>query len=159
LLTIIRNGVQTAEAVELRVANWFDQSMDRLSGAYRRSLQLVGFIVGVVLVTASNADTLTLVGRFWSDPIARQAHVAMAQKNPEACKTDDTGTFSCGSNLFPDDLPVGWTKKEWNRTSSSTGSALLKFLGLFFSALAIALGAPFWFDLLKRIAPGLPTSG
>jgi hypothetical protein len=41
-----------------QVAAWFDDSMDRLSGVYKRMLQWTSLAVGLALAIAVNADTL-----------------------------------------------------------------------------------------------------
>ncbi len=48
-------------------------------------------------------------------------------------------------------LPLGWTRAEWVRVRGDACLILAKSLGLLFSAFAIALGSPFWFDLLKKV--------
>ena len=58
-------------------------------------------------------------------------------------------------------LPIGWTgtPTDWGAAPSS-GTAdspsladwLFKVLGIFLTAAAMTLGAPFWFDLLKKIS-------
>lgn len=49
-------------------------------------------------------------------------------------------------------LGLGWTEAEWQ--ALKTGGVmgwLNKLFGLLITALAISLGAPFWFDMLKKI--------
>src|SRR5262249_43041228 len=90
--------------------------------------------------------------------VAKQAQQALAQKAPEQCHADEEGHFACG-NLFQDELPIRWTRADWQRVSGSTRHAFFKVLGMLLSAIAISMGAPFWFDLLRRIARGLPLVG
>ena len=49
-------------------------------------------------------------------------------------------------------LGLGWTPEEWEAfQSESWYSWIAKLLGMIITTLAISLGAPFWFDLLKKI--------
>lgn len=45
-------------------------------------------------------------------------------------------------------LPLGWDHKEWK---SFKGAPVETILGWFLAAVAISMGAPFWFDLLIKI--------
>ncbi len=49
------------------VAQWFDSAMDRLSGAYKRYIQIVTVVVSVIVVILLNADTLHVADRLWND--------------------------------------------------------------------------------------------
>lgn len=49
-------------------------------------------------------------------------------------------------------LGLGWTKAEWTTLKSSGFlSWFNKLIGFLITAFAISLGAPFWFDMLKKI--------
>lgn len=50
-------------------------------------------------------------------------------------------------------LPLGWTAQAWSAVWVSPGAALSALLGLLLSFVAVCLGAPFWFDVLRRITP------
>src|SRR5258706_11254897 len=59
-----------------RVEGWFNNSMDRLGGAYRRRVQIVGLVVGGLIAAILNADSNAIVTALWKDPILPQAGVA-----------------------------------------------------------------------------------
>src|ERR1700730_6613277 len=44
-------------AFRKNVATWFDDSMDRLSGAYKRHLKVLTIMVGCAVAVSLNADT------------------------------------------------------------------------------------------------------
>lgn len=49
-------------------------------------------------------------------------------------------------------LGLGWTTQEWQTLkNASAWSWINKLLGFLITAFAISLGAPFWFDMLKKI--------
>ena len=49
-------------------------------------------------------------------------------------------------------LGLGWSKEEWNAMKSAGFLEWLeKILGFIITAFAISLGAPFWFDMLRKI--------
>ena len=67
-----------ADAAVEKLATWFDESMDRVSGWYKRKIQVITFLVAVVVTLVANADTLHIAARLWRDPTARAAVVAQA---------------------------------------------------------------------------------
>jgi hypothetical protein len=55
-------------------------------------------------------------------------------------------------NLY---IPIGWPDKEYALSKKQTGECwyvLKKTGGLLMTILAICLGAPFWFDVLSKVA-------
>ncbi len=57
---------------------------------------------------------------------------------------------SMTNNYSP--LGVGWTSSEWKATiSGGFMSVLIKLLGFALTIVAISMGAPFWYDVLKKI--------
>ena len=64
------------------VATWFDQTMDRLSGVYKRKLKIISFIVGFLLAIAVNADTITVANALWHDNVLRDQIVQIASRTP-----------------------------------------------------------------------------
>ncbi len=66
------------------------------------------------------------------------------QKNVEKRAIETINTLDASG------LGLGWAAGEWSDLSGL--ALLLKLLGLMLSGLAISLGAPFWFDVLKNLA-------
>jgi hypothetical protein len=56
-------------------------------------------------------------------------------------------------------LPLGWTSEAWCAMTGSLGGFLRAFFGLLLSVIAVSFGAPFWFDILRKIVPMLPLAG
>lgn len=128
---------------------YFDEAMNRLSGWYKRRVQvfIIGFALGISLLL--NVDTIAIATSLVTNPALRATLVAEAanltavpQPSPEALARVeailgriDTLGIPIGWSELPHDA-VGWT---------------LKVLGLLISTAAIAQGAPFWFDLLGKL--------
>ena len=156
------------------VATWFDGSMDRLSGAYKRNLQLISLAVGLLVAVAFNADTLKVGNALWHD---RSLSQAIAQSAPAFvkvhCATQDclntgasTATLKSAVDSFNGlennlrGFAIGWTASErvfvcttekGQTLDCHTIAWLWKIAGLLITAIALSLGAPFWFDLLQKI--------
>ena len=55
-------------AVKQEIASWFDTGMDRVSGAYKRWSQLVGFCIALILCVSLNIDTAHIARTLWVNP-------------------------------------------------------------------------------------------
>src|SRR4029078_872455 len=57
---------------------WFDDTMARVSGWYKRKTQIILPVIGGVVALASNTKNLTMGERLWKDPAVRGAVVGQA---------------------------------------------------------------------------------
>jgi hypothetical protein len=254
---------------------WFNNSMDRVTGAYKRNVQGILFLLGVLIASCSNADTIDMWHRLASNDELRTAMAKRAAAyiasdtttsdtsaadttvktsvtppaaggtavtrpagtdttsnrppatnptpapaggtaKPDSARTGTTGTdtaavrkardkyLAARSELDSMELKLGWTAAEairvglvrkddsvgvrkaadrrartgaqplvitkpkqadsvkvnknwvpagyhvdWFPIDSKAG--FLKLLGLLMTAIAISLGAPFWFDMLNKV--------
>lgn len=140
-----------------RIEGWFNDSMDRLGGAYKRRVQLVTIIVGIGLAFALNADSLAIIDKLWRDPLIREALVVQAS-NMEAptsgegqSPTETITGYAEELNAFS--LPFGWGEENIPATA---GAWPPKILGILLSGVAAAQGAPFWFDLMRKLVRPAP---
>jgi hypothetical protein len=133
------NAHQTLDGFRAQIEHLFDDSMERASGWYKRKVQLVLAILATIVVIGLNVDTVHVATRLWNDPALRQSLAAQAAQ-PEA--TDATAVRDEIQALG---LPVGWG-------DNAPDSVLDALPGWIIAIAALNLGAPFWFDLLSRLA-------
>jgi hypothetical protein len=57
------------------VGNWFDASMERASGVYKRNAKGVSILIGFLLAAATNASSIHVVNRLAYDSALREALV------------------------------------------------------------------------------------
>jgi hypothetical protein len=128
--------------------SWFDDQMERLSGAYRRWAAWVNGALALGLVAALNANAIRIAQLLWSDPTIRSSVVA--------------GAGSSGSGQIPPHkaitmlqtlpLPLGWSGG-WSQSGYHDAKSIIyALLGALLTMAAISLGAPFWFDTLSKLA-------
>lgn len=141
-----------AEA-RLRVESWFNDSMERLGGAYRRRMQIVAIIVGITVAAALNVDTGAIVTTLWKDPVVRQAIAAQASQMRES--DTQSGEPPSAEEIAKNveklnvlSLPIGWSSK--NIPTDANGW-VAKIIGILLSGMAAAQGAPYWFDLMRKL--------
>ena len=138
-------GAETVADLRREIANWFDEGMNRVSGWYRRRAQLIIFVIGAVVAVSANASTIHVVRDLWEEDALRYALAQQAVAVAANAESSDT-------LQVPDDLlasfPLGWEGvSDWG-----AGGWIAHLFGWLFTAAAVSLGAPFWFDLLSRVA-------
>ena len=167
------------------IEDWFNSSMDRVAGWYKRKTQIANVILAVAVVVVVNVDSLLIVTRLGNDAALRAALVAQAQElakqAPPAAAGQPAGAPQPGTEpkaaldeidkrigrLSALGLPVGWTDTSdagrpwpgWHPAGKPfaewggqwLGLVRQHLLGWLLTALAASLGAPFWFDILKKI--------
>jgi len=144
--------------VRENIEAWYDSSMDRIRGWYKRRTQVVLLVLGLIVAAAVNADTITIAKSISHDRALREALVTAAQqyaKTPEgeAGVGPAPAVYPNLQEMWRLSLPLGWNKED-PRTVPREADILAwatKILGWVLTAVAISLGAPFWFDLLNKI--------
>jgi hypothetical protein len=166
-------------ALDLRdsLADWFDQGMDRVSGWYARQAKSIILVIAAVLTIGMNASTIHIAQDLWTNSTLREALAAQAV---EIAKQNDLQSFNEISDQTLEKFPIGWNTSALTCdgvlscigaglsavTDASLSEILKHLLGWFLTIAAISLGAPFWFDLLGKVAnlkgsggkPGSPQS-
>ena len=66
--------------VRLSIEAWFNSTMDRVSGWYKRRTQIILFAVGLAMAATLNIDTVDICNHLVSDPSLRSSLVATAQE-------------------------------------------------------------------------------
>lgn len=167
----VQQGEHVVVRLEQNVELWFNGAMDRVSGWYKRRLQIVSLAVTTVFVVGLNIDAIRVVRGLSRDTVLRAAVTAQAAKVVEAppaavvqvgapaaplvaakSYAELQGDVSRLSGLG---IPIGWTEElvdmEATRAPKDAGWALNKLFGLLLTTLAALLGAPFWFDMLNKV--------
>ena len=181
LSTFVEHAAGDAEALQRRIESWFDDSMDRLTGEYKRHTQ--AWMIGLALVAAMvlNVDSISLARTLWTDPAVRSAMVGAAQqyvdRNGQATAADAQQKLQdarCALEKLP--LPIGWTLQTPKKMDPppaceavalqitdfqdvmqavkerlSSNAWIWMIIGWILTALAVSFGAPFWFDALKNL--------
>jgi hypothetical protein len=126
----------------------FDAAMARTNGFFERRNKLMLLGVSFVLAIATNADSIRIFNYLNTNPSVR-AELARDARKVSDDKTDVVTPDASDkvANL------LGWTKKEVSDGKANPEFWLSKLFGLALTAFAASLGAPFWFDVLRRLSP------
>jgi hypothetical protein len=162
------------------VEKWFDNNMEKASIWYKQNALTTAFIIGLGVSLFFNVDTLNVIQKLWREPTIRQALVAQADiyelEEGVANITEVPGYFDSlampvGWTSVPHSDPAACTRlvtfSPQGEITYRAGNEcrvlvnippsydlmgwFLKLLGLLISGLAARQGAPFWFDLLRKL--------
>lgn len=177
LLAILADSSPSVKSDQEKIEAWYDEGMDRVSGWYKRHTHLWIWILAAVMTIGLDADSVHIFKTLWTNQAIRTAVVESAKRRsqgerPEALMPlvvrNNQNDPKKGTAVAPhnndvltkeetselNDLLIGWkdAAKEWKGKTGWElfGLILLHILGLLFTAAAVTLGAPFWFDTLNR---------
>ncbi len=159
-----------AKLVEFQkgMAEWFDQSMVRASGNYKRNSKGISFCLGLVVAILGNVDTINMVDRLYknqslSSTLNQLANQVVASNSQSIATLNDPKTITIQDknaaiqpikeniNVVIDQIaafPIGWNLPR--DTNISPLAWISRLAGWFISAIALSMGAPFWFELLNK---------
>jgi hypothetical protein len=108
------------------------------------------------VVFTSGIDTMAVISAKPSPPSLARIDSAISKIDTVGKKSQQQLVRSYNL-LTTMDLPIGWSKENMPAKTpnkcKNVGLWFLKILGLLVTAAAVSLGAPFWFDLLNKVAP------
>ncbi|NOU48710.1 MAG: hypothetical protein HOO86_16850 [Bacteroidales bacterium] len=84
----LQNSLYDIDQFVRKIEGWFDDSMDRVSGWYKRQSQLILIILGFMIALIFNVDTLEITGKLSTDKDARDKLVQMATQAVDQYKDD-----------------------------------------------------------------------
>ncbi len=151
----------------------YDEIMDRATDWYKRGIQWSLITIGLLIAISFDADTIKIYGNLTRYPDDRTKLLELAQDfvkddrivvytapldsnqiDPNAEPTERPGELrAVVDSLIKNEIrnvpaPLGLG---WQGLPNSATHWLIKIAGWIVTALAISLGAPFWFDLLKKL--------
>lgn len=131
-----QNSDKQIQLLSSRIEDWFNDRMARAAGWYKRKSQAIALFLALALSAACNASTTHVACALWTNASLRVAVVASAQAHDQAAASDLTSSS----------LPIGW------HSGTPCGCDFLyTALGWLMTAVAVSLGAGFWFDALSKL--------
>jgi len=154
------------EDFKKRVETWYEEVMERACGWYKRHMQVVTLLMGLGIAVFFNADTFKIYEQLSTNPEETLKIVAQASQfiehyppsdsiktsqsaDVEAIKAQLNSLVNQDIENAKNPLGLGWENEVVESGSFSYWG--MKIMGWLVTALAISLGAPFWFDLLKKM--------
>lgn len=154
-------------ALRVGIEGWFDDSMGRVSGWYKRRVQRWLLVYAAVIAVTLNVDSILIARTLWAQDAVREAVIANVASQPApgspAAGEQVDGLQDVSSRVAAVrglKLPIGWAPEKADgvrnpdprRWPGFQADLLWKLIGLGITVGALSLGAPFWFDLLNKIS-------
>jgi hypothetical protein len=172
LLRTIAENSKNLEELRTRLAKWYDDYMDRISGWYKSKSQLWLFLIGLGVAIALNVDSFRLVSELNTNTALR-AQVADAAEHymethpinvtsADSLKLIFNRIDSAYQELSAFDLPLGWNETkpsdnfvkaffDANKEFFVKGEFVQTIFGWLLTAGLLSFGSPFWFQLLNKL--------
>ncbi|MBS0016997.1 MAG: hypothetical protein KFF72_11705 [Arthrospira sp. SH-MAG29] len=162
------------KALETEVMAWFNQSMDRASGVFKRRVKLMILALGFGAAIIMNVDTINIANRLSLEPVIRQQVSQDIQiilsdsdswQNYINCLSQNSLDKNDCETLVSEDflkiaqeklwsLPLGWSSANlaYQFGGEISGLTIIRVIGgWLLTAIAISMGSSFWFDVLNRL--------
>ncbi|MBA4853255.1 hypothetical protein [Emticicia sp. BO119] len=161
----------TQEMDEKLISNietWYNNYMDRVTGWYKKDVKKSIFLKSIIVALIFNVNFFIILKTVYTNTSLKGAAIGSASvltkdsvKNlpPDSVKNELNKLYEIG-------LPVGWDMSGLKDTTSSlslnfiptihhqirnSGGYTYSIIGWLISAVIISFGAPFWFDVLKKL--------
>ncbi|MGD0780733.1 MAG: hypothetical protein ABR954_08175 [Dehalococcoidales bacterium] len=135
--------------------NWFDNSMKRVTGWYKRKTQVIVLCLALLICFGMNVDTVGIANSLYRDPALRSVVVAAAETtvNESVSNNSNLPTYAqLSEDMSGIDLHLSWnTENNPNQKPDNLWGWFAKVFGILITVFALTMGAPFWFDLLKKL--------
>jgi hypothetical protein len=161
LLMAIDSAQGDLDAVRANLETWYDSAMERVGGWYKRSTQWVILLIALAVAIVGNVNTIVIANYLYRNDAARAAiagRASLTTSDPKVLEQSHAQTKEMLADL---ELPIGWAKgflayePEAVRTVHANlgvaNDVLVVICGWLLTAFAATLGAPFWFDVLKKV--------
>jgi hypothetical protein len=169
LETTLATQGPSVQAVKLAIEKWYNDTMDRVTGWYKRRTQACLLMIGLVIALGGNVDTIGVALWLWQGDVARQTIVSAAtdyvKSNPtlgapsskgankDAAPAAPTLAKEFGAQLLETDrellllqYPIGWSHVAFRPLW------IFQYLiGALITAIAVSMGSSFWFDALQGL--------
>lgn len=177
----LNEKLNEVEHFEKQVEEWFDSAMERVGSRFKRRTFFFTIVFSTMITVGINVDSISLAKYLYGNPEARARLAAEAYgatsdstaiqlteqiKQKTSAGYRDTVMYKDLSQLdfkvraektkidsifnhLDTELPIGWSDTECKQWKDNKFEHIA---GWILTILAVCLGAPFWFELLTKIA-------
>ncbi|WP_026904481.1 hypothetical protein [Pedobacter glucosidilyticus] len=157
----------------LNLQTWYQNFLAQVSDWYKKKTRRRLFMIGTLIAMLLNVDSIELFKHFNTDETSRKTLIAFYTENKASLEQQaleisnldavpqSTPTLTklkvisaqLDSLSKEAELPVGFNRNFYSQIHKADDieHILMKLLGFLLSGFAVSFGAPFWFELLKKI--------
>jgi hypothetical protein len=158
--SLLEDAQNDLERFKNSLEQWYDDTMERVSSWYKNWIQVITFIIGFLIAGLFNVDSIKITRTLSQDPKVREQSIAMAtalSENKELANRvlkSDTAMSQFVTTLSDIYKQGAETKNVLSMEGYSPISSDFwnsSIMGWMITAIALSLGAPFWFDMLNKV--------
>jgi hypothetical protein len=159
-----RQSGNRVDVFQQKVEEWFNDVMARAKDWFGDATKWRLFTIGLILAGILNADTIQIykslsVNAALRDELVKSAE-SFTEENTTVAGIDTSKTFEEAKQSFviskdlyiqtvQSPLGLGWTDQ--GVIPTDWWSWLIKLIGWALTGVAVTLGAPFWYDMLRKL--------
>ena len=170
----VDKGEATLKQFQENISNWFDESMERATGVYKRNAFGLSLLLGFIIAVIGNIDTIHIINQLYNDPALSETLSSFVTQEVNTIQSQcqdksEEDKSNCIQEKFNEinvnnirSFPIGWEVQPKNQADNlnffnydinlkQQQSFLFTIFGWLITAFALAQGAPFWFDLLNNV--------
>jgi len=166
LLVLLDETVTDLSQARRNIARWFDEAMHAVGGWYKRRAHLIVTVAAAAITLTLNVDTIRITKTLWTDGNLRASLAAQAEAFRQANQNQPGQGAGVAASLKALDqaanqlqqagLPIGWHPDPSRPSLAGLWEArqrvVTKLAGWALTIIAVSLGAPFWFEMLNKVA-------
>jgi hypothetical protein len=160
-----RQADEDVMAFQEKVEHWFSDVMARAKGWFVDATKWRLFFIGLALAGVLNADTIQIYKSLSAnaalrDEFVQKAALFTADRSGVPAGPDTTKDFNTAKEGFQEirqtyvemvqsPLGLGWGAS--GAVPADFWAWLVKLMGWVLTGVAVTMGAPFWYDMLKKL--------
>jgi hypothetical protein len=164
LLYLLHQTDGSINGFKMQLENWFNVVMDRASDWYKRSTKWWLFGIGFTLAFILNADTIQIYQSLSTNSAMREDISKMADMYVQSHDTvkalNMKNTLDISGPQFKafltdyqksvqSPMGLGWTEAQL--VDNTLSDWIVKIVGFIITGISVTFGAPFWFEVLKKL--------
>ncbi len=146
LLTFIDQAEGDPAKLQKQLEDWFNAAMEQVTAVYKQRIQVFTFFIALLISAILGVDSIEIGNTLYRDQAIRTA----IQGTIDVTKTPEN-VQAIVQQLEGYHLPMGW-----DALPVTTTDWAIKIAGILITTLAVSLGAPFWFDVLRALSSARP---
>ncbi len=155
LMRLVNSGVTSAVELRAKMALWFDGLMKQAADTFTALARRYVMFFSLALTLILGVDSIDLFRQLWATPDMRAIASVKAQAYIDQYGYD-AETEPLLAELEELTIRIGWSSVLKNAPSRDSWPDFISFwfwksIGLLLTAVAVAQGAPFWYDLLRKM--------
>jgi hypothetical protein len=149
---LVKAAGGNTQKLQQSLEEWFSTAMERVSGLYKRWTQVALIVIALAVALGGNVDSIEIAHRLSNDFAFPGRVVQGAQgyvsENPGGAPAS---ARNVSRQLADADISFGWDSGD-DFGKAFHEHPIAKSAGLLLTVIAVSLGAPFWFELVSRLA-------